>query len=105
MGSLNKSMTTDNIQQAKNPLNSSKNAMLNKNISTNNIQQAKSYFNYSKNAMLIKSMTRQIANGLTTTSSNKDISAVKNIDCIDLSLKDEDNQKVGGAASNENQKA
>merc|ERR1712096_81940 len=118
---LNKNIPTNNIQQAKSPLNSSKNTSLNKNIveqakspfnsskntslNKNIVQQAKSPLNYSKKASLSKSITEQIENGLATTSSSKNISAVKHIDCIDLTLEDEDNEKVGGAASNENQKA
>merc|ERR1712096_327391 len=102
---LNKNIPTNNIQQAKSPFNSSKNAMLNKSMTTNNIQQAKRPLNYSKKASLSKSIAGQIENGLATTSSSKNISAVKHIDCIDLTLEDEDNEKVGGAASNENQKA
>merc|ERR1712096_80463 len=98
---LNKNIPTNNIQQAKSPLNSSKNTSLNKNI----VEQAKRPLNYSKKASLSKSITGQIENGLATTSSSKNISAVKHIDCIDLTLEDEDNEKVGGAASNENQKA
>ena len=42
-------------------------------------------------------------NSLVKTFSNKNISAGKQVECIDLTFDDEDNEKVGENASNKNQ--